>query len=176
MRPFDVLRGAAKKQRELVELGDLHNRLQTYIGEAEEQRDELCAEVVTYVFDLMGADSRGLIGKAAYQLCQDILALEGHLYLPAIEVNKPLTMAEMWELTATIKNALVPFEEQDKRELITAGLTILLERLTNGLPQIIVPAGDGWASLSVPLYVLLPDPAKAIETAIEMPLIISLWS
>ena len=37
MRPFDVLRGAAKKQRELVELGELYNRLQAYVGEAEEQ-------------------------------------------------------------------------------------------------------------------------------------------
>src|SRR5918999_6477009 len=102
MRPFDVLHGAAKKQRELVELGDLYNRMQTYIGEAEEQRDELCTEVVTYVFDLMGADSQGLVGEAAYQLCQDILALEGHLYLPAIDINKSFTMVEMWELTATI--------------------------------------------------------------------------
>jgi hypothetical protein len=170
-RPFDVLLGAAKKQRDLGELGDVYNRLQAYIGEAEDQRDEWCWKAVGYVFNLTGADSRGIVGRAAYQLCQDILAFEGHLYLPSIDINKSFTMVEMWELTAAIKNALVPFEEQDKRELITGGLIILLERLTNGLPQIIVPAGDTWASLSVPLYVFLPDPVKAIETALEMPLI-----
>jgi hypothetical protein len=35
-RPFDVLLGAAKKQRDLGELGDVYNRLQAYIGEAED--------------------------------------------------------------------------------------------------------------------------------------------
>jgi hypothetical protein len=166
MRPLDLFRGAAKKQREQIELGDLYNRLQTYIGEAEEQRDALCTEAVSYAFNLLtGVDARGLVGRAAYQLCQDILALEGHLYLPAIDINKSYTMGEMWELTAAIKNALVPFEDENKKVIITATLVTLLERLTCGLPQIST-AGDAWASLSVPLYVLLPDPVKAIEAAI----------
>jgi hypothetical protein len=169
MRPLDLFRGAAKKQREQIELGDLYNRLQTYIGEAEEQRDALCTEAVSYAFNLTGVDARGLVGRAAYQLCQDILALEGHLYLPAIDINKSYTMGEMWELTAAIKNALVPFEDENKKVIITATLVTLLERLTCGLPQIST-AGDAWASLSVPLYVLLPDPVKAIEAAIEVPL------
>ena len=165
MRPFDVLRGTAKKQREAVELGELYNRLQSYIGEAEDQRDELCWKAVVHGFNLTGVDSQGLVGKAAYQLCQDILALEGHLYLPAIDINKSYTTGEMWELTAAIKKALVPFEDENKKIFITAVLVNLLERLTTGLPQISVRE-DVWASLSVPFYVLLPDPAKAIETAI----------
>jgi hypothetical protein len=170
MRPFDVLRGAAKKQRELAELGELYNRLQTYIGEAEDQRDELCWKAVDYVFDLQGGDSRGVVGRAVYQLCQDILALEGHLYLPAIDINKSFTMVEMWELTAAIKNALVPFEDLDKRGYILAGFKVLLERLTCGLPQITAQVEGAWASLSVPLYVLLSDPIDAVEAAIRIPL------
>jgi hypothetical protein len=166
MRPFDVFRGAEKKQRELIELGDLYKRLQSYIGEAEERRDELCWKAVVYGFNLTGTDSQGLVGKAAYQLCQDILALEGHLYLPAIDINKSFTTGEMWELTAAIKNALVPFEDENKKIFITTALVTLLERLTTGLPQISARE-DAWASLSVPFYVLLPDPVKAIETAIE---------
>src|SRR4051794_26166472 len=102
MRPLDLFRGAAKKQREQIELGDLYNRLQTYIGEAEEQRDALCTEAVASAFNLSINDPRGLVEEAAYQLCLTLLAIEGHLYLPAIEINKQRTMTETWELTAKI--------------------------------------------------------------------------
>jgi hypothetical protein len=169
-RPFDVLLGATKKQRDLGELGVVYNRLQAYIGEAEEQRDELCWKAVDYVFDLTGADSRGVVGRTAYQLCQDILAFEGHLYLPEIDINQQRTMAEMWELTTAIKIALVPFEEKDKRDYLLGGFTILLQFFTNGLPHITDPKEDDWASLSAPLYVFLSDPVDAIEAAIKMPL------
>jgi hypothetical protein len=174
MRPFDVLRGVAKNKRELGELGELYNRMQAYVGEAEDERNEVCWKAVDYAFNLMGADAQGIVARAAYQLCQDILALEGYLYLPAIDINKSFTTVEMWELTATIKNALIPFEDEEKRKRIVSGLTILLHCLCSGLPQINMPAEDGWASLSVPLYVLLPDAGKAIEAAVETPLLINL--
>ena len=111
-------------------------------------------------------ETRQLVGRAAYQLCQDLLALEGHLYLPAIEINKQRTMTETWELTAKIKRALVPFEEQSKKKLIELAFTKLIERISDGLPEISILAEDEWASLSVPLYVLLPDPVRAIETVL----------
>jgi hypothetical protein len=166
MRPFDVLRGAAKKQRELVELGELYNRLQAYVGEAEEQRNELCTKAVASVFNLSINETRGIVEEAAYQLCLTLLAIEGHLYLPEVEINKQRTMTETWELTAKIKRALVPFEEQSKKKLIEHAFTKLVERISDGLPQISIMAEDEWASLSVPLYVLLPDPVRAIETVI----------
>src|SRR5436309_677244 len=168
MRPFDVLRGAAKKQRELVELGELYNRLQAYVGEAEEQRNELCTKAVASAFNLSINDPRGLVEEAAYQLCLTLLAIEGHLYLPAIEINKQRTMTETWELTAKVKRALVPFEEQSKKKLIEHAFTKLVERISDGLPEISILAEDEWASLSVPLYVLLPDLADAIEIAVRM--------
>src|SRR5207302_1373762 len=166
MRPFDILRGAAKKQRETAELDDWYNRLQAYVGEAEEQRNELCAKAVASAFNLSINDPRGVVEKAAYQLCLTLLAIEGHLYLPAIEINKQRTMTETWELTAKIKRALVPFEEQSKKELIELAFTKLVERISDGLPQISIMAEDEWASLSVPLYVLLPEPVQVIETVI----------
>jgi hypothetical protein len=133
MRPFDVLRSAAKKQRETAELGDWYNRLQAYIGEAEEQRSELCRTAVASAFNLSINDPRGLVEEAAYQLCLTLLAIEGHLYLPAIEINKQRTMTETWELTAKIKRALVPFEEQSKKKLIELLFTKLVERITQSL-------------------------------------------
>lgn len=145
------------------------NRLHPYIGKAEERRNELCRTAVVSAFNGSVNDSIGLVGRAAYQLCQALLAFEGHLYIPTIEINKPRATVETWELTATIKRALVPFEEQTKRELITAAFTMLVKRLTDGLPPITVTAGEEWASLSVPLYVFLPDPADAIEIAVRMP-------
>jgi hypothetical protein len=166
MRLLDLIRGEVKEHRELAELGDLYNRLQSYIDEAEEQRNELCTKAVASAFNLSINDPRGLVEKAAYQLCLTLLALEGHLYLPAVEINKPLTMVETWELTARIKRALVPFENADKRELIELAFTKLVGRISDGLPQISIMAEDEWASLSVPLYVLLPDPVRAIETVI----------
>src|SRR4051794_18597256 len=107
MRPLDLLRGAAKKQRETAELGDLYKRLQSYIGEAEEQRNELCRTAVASAFNLSINEQRGLVEKAAYQLCLTLLAVEGHLYLPEVEINKQRTMTETWELTAKLKRALV---------------------------------------------------------------------
>ena len=157
MRVLDLFGGAVKKSHELGALGDLYNRLQPHLGNAEERRNDLCRSAVASAFSLTGADSHGSVDRAAYQLCQMLLAFEGHLYLPAIETNKPLTMGQTWEVTAIIKRALVPFEEREKRELITASFIMLIKRLTNGVPQIIVSAGDSWSSLSVPLYVLLPD-------------------
>jgi hypothetical protein len=115
MRPLDLLRGAAKKQRETAELGDWYNRLQAYVGEAEKQRNELCTKAVASVFNLSINEPRGIVEEAAYQLCLTLLALEGHLYLPEVEINKQRTMTETWELTAKIKRALVPFEEQSKK-------------------------------------------------------------
>jgi hypothetical protein len=144
----------------------VYNRLQAYVGEAEEQRNELCTKAVASVFNLSINDPRGLIEEAAYQLCLTLLAIEGHLYLPAIEINKQRTMTETWELTAKIKRALMPFEEQSKKKLIEHAFTNLVGRISDGLPQISIMAEDEWASLSVPLYVLLPDPVRAIETVI----------
>lgn len=50
MRLLDLFRGAAKEHRERAELGDLTNRLQPYIGEAEERRNELCTKAVAHAF------------------------------------------------------------------------------------------------------------------------------
>lgn len=168
MRVLDLFGGAVKKSQELGALGALYNRVQRHIGAAEESRNDLCRSAVASAFNLTSADSEGSVERAAYQLCQMLLAFEGHLYLPEIEINKSLTMAQTWEVTAMIRHALVSFEERDKRELITASFIMLIKRLTNGVPQIIVSAGDSWASLSVPLYVLLPDLADAIESIIRM--------
>jgi hypothetical protein len=169
MRVLDVFGGAVKKSQELGALGALYNRLQPHLGNAEERRNKLCRSAVASAFNLAATDPLGVVGRAAYQLCQTLLALEGHLYLPSVDINKQRTMAQVWELTATMQRALIPFEEENKRDIIIAALTMLLQRLTNGLPQITVTDGDEWASLSVPLYVLLPDPAKAIESALWTP-------
>jgi hypothetical protein len=95
-----------------------------------------------------------------------LLSLEGYLHIPTIDINKQRTMAEMWELTAKIQRVLIPFEEQTKRELIELAFTKLVERISDGLPEITNMAEDEWASLSVPLYVLLPEPVRVVETVI----------
>lgn len=169
MRVLDLFGGAVKKSHELGALGELYNRLQPHLGNAEERRNQLCRSAVASAFNLTATDPLGVVGRAAYHLCQTLLALEEHLYLPSIDINKQRTMAEAWELTATMQRALIPFEEENKKDIIIAALTILLQRLTNGLPEITVTEGDEWASLSVPLYVFLPNLADAVETAVRMP-------
>jgi hypothetical protein len=57
MRLPDLFRGAVKESRELVALGDLYNRLQPHIGDAEERRNELCRSAVASAFNLTATDS-----------------------------------------------------------------------------------------------------------------------
>src|SRR4051812_20322717 len=107
---FDHLRTSGKANRELQELRDLYARLQQYAGEAGERRDELVSSVLAGVFHIPPGEALPPVALSAWTLCHALLGAEGYLYIPAIDTKKTFTMVETWELTATIKRALVPFE------------------------------------------------------------------
>src|SRR4051794_20078733 len=166
MRPLDLIRNAVQGRREQAELRHLHDGLRRHAESAEEKRDDLCAAVVAHALDLSPDDAVPPVARAAWQLCQALLAYEGHLHVPDIDPDRPRGTAETWELKAELARALRPFEEPEAAELIGNALAFVVRNLSDGVPA---PAETDYAetaALSVPLYALLHDPAAAIEAAI----------
>src|SRR4051794_33082215 len=134
MRPLDLIRNAVQGRRELAELRDLYGRLQQHAGDAEERRDDLCSQIVAGALDLAPDDPVPPVAEAAWQLCHALLAYEGHLNVPDLDLNRPLGTAEMWEIKAAVSRALAVFEQSGPAELIANLLTHALHRLADGVP------------------------------------------
>lgn len=163
MRLLDFLRTNPKARHERKDLAALCARLQRYTGAAEGRRNDLCASVIGRAFRQSAGEAPPLLARAAWQLCQALLADEGHLHLPTVDLDRPLSITQMWELKASITRALVPFEQPDKAELLGNALVYLVRGLTDGLP-LSTEAPEKAAPLSVPLYALLRDLPSALET------------
>jgi hypothetical protein len=168
MRILDVFLNLNKNRSESSEFKAWYKRMQPFIGQEAENRHRVCATVIKQAFPATGEDPNNPLVKAVYHLCQELLDFDKHLYLPKIEPKKSLTTAEIWEATASIKQALVLFENQEKSNLLIEILTNLVKNLVSSLPEITLPEGDNKLALAVPLYSLLPNPALALETAINL--------
>ena len=59
-----------------------------YAEGAEEKRDDLCAAVVAHALDLSPDDVVPPVARAAWQLCQALLAYEGHLHVPDLDPSR----------------------------------------------------------------------------------------
>jgi hypothetical protein len=153
-----------QEKRERKELQALYNRLQGYVGEAKNRREELCARVIRTVFN---TSTKGIIEARAWRFCQAMIDTEGYLYPPAITINQPLSTSEVWKYTEEIKRTLVQFEDKGQTDTFTEVLAFILYTLTDGLPPI-KASSDEWASLSVPLYALLPDARLAIDKVFSL--------
>src|SRR3954466_1373437 len=162
MKFLDVLLGVPKEKKEVVELRTLFKRLQPFIADAEDRRDELCKRIITNAFDASRNNPPEIIVGRAWQFCQSMLGAEGYLYIPPINMKQSMTTGELWENTAAIKRALAQFEDREKNDIFVDALAFILHTLTDGLP-IFQTSPDEWASLSVPLYTLLPDARLAID-------------
>src|SRR4051794_17438956 len=165
MRPLDLIRNAVQGRREQAELRHLHDGFRQHAESAEEKRDDLCAAVVAHALDLSPDDAVPPVARAAWQLCQALLAYEGHLHVPDIDLSRARGTAETWELKAELARALRPFEEPQTAELIGNALAFVVKNLSDGVPAA-ADADAETAALSVPLYALMREPAAAIEAAI----------
>src|SRR4051794_8716308 len=154
--------GGLQERREKKELQALYNRLQGYVNEAEARRDKVCRRVVGSVFNVSPDNPPGIIAARAWKFCQAMLATEGFLYIPPIAINNSITTSEVWKNTAAIKRTLDQFEDKGKSDTFAEVLAFIIYTLTDGLPPI-KASSDEWASLSVPLYTLLPDARLAID-------------
>ena len=148
MGPFDLVRSLFQPRRDLSELRGLAARLNRYSAEAEARRTELCRNVL--LLAAPGEEVDIPIRVAVVQLIHALLAYEGHFYPPALNLNRPMTTTEVWELRAAAVRALVPFEQPNKAEAIGATLGQLVKSLTRELPPVTGMPGDA-SALSVPL-------------------------
>ena len=136
MRPLDLIRNAVQGRRDQAELRHLHDDLRQHAEGAEEKRDELCAAVVAHALDLSPDDAVPPVARAAWQLCQALLAYEGHLHVPDIDPSRARGTAETWELKAELARALRPFEEPQTAELIGNALAFVVKSLSDGVPAV----------------------------------------
>src|SRR5947209_2648757 len=98
MRPLDLIRNAVQSHRDRAELRHLDDDLRQHAESAEEKRDDLCAAVVADALDLSPDDAVSPVARAAWRLCQSLLAYEGHLHVPDIDLGRPRGTAETWQL------------------------------------------------------------------------------
>src|SRR4051794_13710540 len=111
MRPLDLIRNAVQGRRDQAELRHLYDDLRRHAEGAEERRDDLCTAVVAHELDLSADDPVPPVARAAWQLCQSLLAYEGHLHVPDLDLSRARGTAETWELKAELARALRPFKE-----------------------------------------------------------------
>jgi hypothetical protein len=118
----------------------------------------LCQRIVGKLF----TDGSSPAALAALKLLSEIIEYEGFLSVPDIDVgSSKLATSAMWETTGELSRIIDSFDKEQELE----------ERLENLLRAILLESDLGEresrngdeAELSVPLYVLLPDPAQAVE-------------
>jgi hypothetical protein len=166
MRPLDLIRNAFRASREVSELRDLVARLGRHAGSAEETRDQLCERLVERTLRVSGDDRVTPLMEALWRLCQELLAYEGHFYVPDIDLSRSLSTAEIWELRSVARRRLEPFERQEAARRIEKSLELLVHSVLHEQPPDL-PASDGEIpSFSVPMYAWLGSPAQAVEAVI----------
>src|SRR4051794_27536791 len=163
MRPLDLIRAAWQGHRELRELHGLYDRLRQHAGNAEERRDALCVSVAAHALDLGPDRPVSPVAEAAWRLCQELLAHEGHLHVPDLDLDRTLGTAERWELKAALARTLALFEQPDQANLVAAVLALVVRSLTDGVPSLGETDEDG-SPLAVPITDLLHDPHTALGT------------
>jgi hypothetical protein len=142
MRILDLFLNADRRRSESSELKVWHQRMQPFLGQEAEARKRVCATAVIQAFSQTGENPKSPIGQASYELGQALLAFDKHLYLPTIELNKPVSTAEKWEAVAAIKRGLVFFENQEQLNLLLESLTNLIHSLIASLPHIHFSEGE----------------------------------
>ena len=146
------------KGGEQKELKALVDRIARYSTEAPLRREKLCQGVVANLF----IDRSSPAAFAALRLLSEIIEYEGFLSVPDIDAgSRKLSTSEMWEKTGELSRIIDSFDKPQELE----------ERLEKLLRAILLESDLGAresrngeeAELSVPLYVLLPDPVQAVE-------------
>jgi hypothetical protein len=125
------------------------------------RREQLCQGIVAKLF----TDSSSPAALAFFRLLSELTEYEGFLAVPDIVLGGKLSTSEIWERTAALSRVVDCFEKPQA----------LAERLEKLLRAIFLESDlchreqmDGEeAELSVPLYVLLPDPTRAVDRILD---------
>ena len=148
----------AGKGGEARELKALVDRVARYREDAPLRREKLCRGIVDKLF----TDRSSPAAMASFRLLGELIEYEGFLWVPDIDLKgRKRSTSEVWETTGQLSRVLSSFEKpQPLEERLEKLLRVILVDSDLGLRE----RQDGEeAELSVPLYVLLPDPALAVE-------------
>jgi len=160
-RLIDRIKNTARASEEGETLAALSARLRGYAGSTEEIRKRLLMRVGERAF--AGYEPDSLLVREALQLCLHILVFEELFFVPELDRSPPRSTTEAWERTALYRRQLAPFE---RPETVRKVEEVLGHLLHNILPEHLPTWREGTASLAVPLYVFLPEPARAVEGAL----------
>jgi hypothetical protein len=154
--PFGGKGGQTREGRALFE------RLRRFRNEAPLIRERVCRSVVEKVF----TDSASAGGVAAYQLLTAIIEEEGVLTVPDSDTGgRKLSTSELWEREGALRRCLDALE---KPQVLEARLESLLSAIVQDSDLTGRGATPGEeATVSVPLYTLLPSPVLAVERALR---------
>jgi hypothetical protein len=163
-RPLDTLRTNSKYRKEMKELRVLWARLEREPGALEKKQATLCHQV------LMEAGGRPhstspQITESITKLLTDCFTFEGTFTVPQIN-GRELSIGEIWELRERVSRLVALVERPEVLNRLCGTLVALIRTiLPNSLPS--SPDGKA-ATLTVPVYALLPDPALSIEGALRI--------
>jgi hypothetical protein len=166
MPRFDTIR---QTRREMAELKDLSERLNTFAGRAEETCVNLCRRAVQEALSHSPDGLTRLIGDRAWQLCAELVLSEGYFIIPEIDLNRRLSTGEIWDLTKSARRQLMLFEQPETIQHIEETLRLFLYNLIyERLDHVAAGENGEEATLFVPLYTLHADPADAIQSLLHI--------
>jgi hypothetical protein len=149
-RPLDRIRSAKRQRRETAELRSLLVQLERYREHSEETRNALCQRVCKQLLDVETTPPPLL--EAAKTLLQNLLLYEGHFVIPAVNLNRQLSIGEVWEHTKNARRQLMLFENPQTTQRIEDILRLFIVNLLDDrLARRPTPTQED-ETISVPLY------------------------
>jgi hypothetical protein len=160
-RSFDTLRTNSKHRKELQALRALYGRLDREPGALEKKRTLLVQQVLMEAGDPQTTSPQ--ITESITKLLTECLSFEGTFAVPETS-GKELSIGEIWELRDRLSRLVAIVERPEAINRLSGTLRGLIRNLLpNSLPM--SPEGKA-ATLTVPIYALLPDPALSVEGAL----------
>jgi hypothetical protein len=152
-RPLDTLRTNSKYRKEMKELRALWGRLEREPGALEKKQATLCQQVLMEASD---PQAEALLTK----LLTDCFTFEGTFTVPDT-TGQQLSLGEIWELRDRLSRLVAIVEKPEAINRLSGTLRGLIRNI---LPPALPSSPEGKAAtLTVPVYALLPDPALSIE-------------
>jgi hypothetical protein len=162
-RPLDTLRTNSKYRKEMKELRSLWMRLDREPGALEQKQATLCQQVL-----MEASDSHSLspqITDSITKLLTGCFTFEGTFTVPQTP-GRELSIGEIWELRDSISRLVALVERPEVLNRLCGTLRTLIRTILP--PTLPVNPSGRAATLTVPVYALLPDPALSIEGALRV--------
>jgi hypothetical protein len=160
-RTFDTLRTNSKHRKELKELRALFERLDREPGALEKKRTLLFQQALMEAGDPQTISPQ--ITESITKLLTDCFIFEGTFAVPETS-GRELSIGEIWELRDRLSRLVAIVERPEALNRLSGTLRGLIRNL---LPPTLPGQSEGkQATLAVPIYALLPDPALSVEGAL----------